>query len=389
VKNMAGSIIRRGKSSFRLCVSSGFDSDGNRIRHIKTIRTNSRKEAEIELARFIAEVEDPQYVRPSKMKFREFTNKWLAEYAMPNLSERTIWGYQKHLEIRLIPYFGNMVMEQITPFVIQKFYNSLRRDNERKDGKTGKLSEMTIRQIHLFLSSLFEKAVKWQFISVNPIKRVDAPKVKKQNYSVYDTPQLDIAFEIIDKEALKYKLIFTLAAICGLRRGEVLGLRWSDVELTKRKLNINQVSQYIKDKGIIFKKPKTHNSQRILSIPEPLIGLFEEYRIEQDCLKKQVGSLWQNSELLFTQWDGTPMFPDSISKWFYRLVKKNKLPHLCFHGLRHTSASIMVSKGIDIKTVSGILGHADIQTTLNIYAHVLETKKIEAADKMADLIKLS
>jgi len=386
---MAGSITKRGKNSYRLIVSTGFDAGGSRIMHRKTIRANSRKEAELELAKFISEVENPQFIKPSKMTFKDFSDKWFAEYAVPTLSERTVQGYCKHLKNRLIPYFGNMVIESITPFVIHQYYNRLRRDDGRRDGKPGRLSEMTIKQIHLFLSSLFERAVKWGFIHDNPLKRVEAPKVKRNKNSAYDARQLEDIFKVIDGEQLKYKLIFTLAVTCGLRRGEILGLRWSDIELMNHKLHVRQASQPIIGKGVIFKEPKTFSSLRTVSIPEPIIGLLEQYRVEQDGHREKVGSLWHASDLLFTQWDGTPMYPDSVSRWFGRLIQAHNLPHIRFHDLRHTAASMMISKGIDIKTVSGILGHADIKTTLNIYAHVFDFKKVEAAEKMADLIKLS
>ncbi len=385
---MPGNITRRGKNSYRLSVSTGFDSGGNRILHRKTIRAASMKEAELELAKFVSEVENPQYVKPSKMTFKEFSGKWLTEYAVPTLSERTVQDYRKHLGNRLIPFFGNMVLESITPFIIHQYYNRLR-NNGRRDGKQTKLSEMTIKQIHLFLSSLFERAVKWGFIHDNPLKRVEAPKVKRNKNNAYDARQLEDIFKVIDGEQLKYKLIFTLAVTCGLRRGEILGLRWSDIEPASRRLHIRQASQPIIGKGVIFKEPKTFNSLRTVSIPEPIIGLLEQYRTEQDEHREKVGSLWQTSDLLFTQWDGTPMYPDSVSRWFGRLIKAHNLPHIRFHDLRHTAASMMISKGVDVKTVSGILGHADIKTTLNIYAHVFDYKKAEAAEKMAELIKLS
>lgn len=278
---MTGNITRRGENSYRLRVSNGFDVDGKRRTHIKTIRATSKKEAELELAKFIAEVENPQYIKPSKMTFSEFADKWLAEHALTTLSERTIIGYKKHLQNRLIPYFGTMVLESITPFIIHQYYNRLRRDDGRRDGKGGRLSEMTIKQIHLFLSSLFERAVKWGFIHDNPLKRVEAPKVKRNKNNAYDARQLEDIFKVIDGEQLKYKLIFTLAVTCGLRRGEILGLRWSDIEIENRKLHVRQASQPITGKGVIFKEPKTFSSLRTVSIPEPIIGLMEQYRTEQ------------------------------------------------------------------------------------------------------------
>jgi integrase len=181
-------------------------------------------------------------------------------------------------------------------------------------------------------------------------------------------------------------VVLHIAFLCGLRLGEILGLEWRDIDFRKRTLSVCRASQYVTGTGIITKRPKTEGSTRTIAIPKTLVELLEKYKLERNEEVEKLGSLWNGTARLFTQWDGKPMHPSAITHWFQRFLKRTGVPVLNFHTLRHSSATMMIVQGIHPKTISNRLGHANISTTMDIYGHALESPDREAADKLADIL---
>ena len=392
---MAGSIEKRGKNSYRLTVSEGFDLNGRPMIHRKTIH-GTKKEAEVELAKFITEVQNGLVIDGKSLKFSEFVEVWKRDYGSKELAPTTYKRYCRMLETRILPYFGHFYINKIRPTDIMKFYDLLEKDTQlvRKKGNNGSktkkpLSGKTILEHHRLLRAMLHRAVYWQLIVSNPAERVQPPRAKKTKRRSYDDEQTKILLENLEKltvEDTKYKVAIILTIFTGVRLGELMGLEWQDVDFRNGIISINRSSQYLSDMGVFTKVPKTESSIREIAIPEFIISLLEEYKLWYEEQKSLYGELWTNSDRLFVQADGKPMHPSSISKWFVKYVGTIGLPVINFHGLRHTNASLLVAQNIDIAVISARLGHAQISTTLDFYVHPLLSHNRKAGYALENLL---
>ncbi len=392
---MAGSIEKRGKNSYRLTVSEGFDLNGKPMIHRKTIH-GTKKEAEVELAKFVTEVQNGLVIDGKSLKFSEFVDVWKRDYGLKELAPTTYKRYCRMLETRILPYFGHFYINKIRPTDIMKFYDLLEKDTQlvRKKGNNGlktkkPLSGKTILEHHRLLRAMLHRAVYWQLIVSNPAERVQPPRAKKPKRRSYDDEQAKILLENLEKltvEDTKYKVAIILTIFTGVRLGELMGLEWQDVDFRNGIISINRSSQYLSDMGVFTKVPKTESSIREIAIPEFIISLLEEYKLWYEDQKSLYGELWTNSDRLFVQADGKPMHPSSISKWFVKYVSTIGLPVINFHGLRHTNASLLVAQNVDIAVVSARLGHAQISTTLDFYVHPLLSHNRKAGYALENLL---
>jgi integrase len=351
----------------------------------KNVEAPSKREAEKLLDLFAAEVLRGQYVEPSKLTLKQFVERWLRDYVEAELAPKTVHRY-KEILARVLQAMGHLKMEQIKPMHLVEFYNNLREEGIRKDGKTGKLSDSTVLYHHRVINSLFNDAVKWEVIPSNPASKVDPPKVKTKQAPCYDEEQTAALLAALDKEPLKYKVMVILALATGLRRGEIMGLEWPDVDFEANTLTVRRASQYLPEKGTFSKDPKNETSNRVIAVPESVMALLKQYKAHQNEERLKVGDLWQGSNRLFTSWDGRPMHPDTISSWFPKFLARHNLPRIKFHALRHTSATLLIAEGIPLKNVSTRLGHADTRTTDKIYAHALVSVDRKAAQVMDNIL---
>ncbi len=392
---MAGSIEKRGKNSYRLTVSEGFDLNGKPMIHRKTVH-GTKKDAEVELAKFVTEVQNGLVIDGKSLKFSEFTEIWKRDYGSKELAPSTYKRYCRMLETRLLPYFGHFYINKIKPTDIMKFYDLLEKDTQlvRKKGNNGSktkkpLSGKTILEHHRLLRAMLHKAVYWQLIVANPAERVQPPKARKPKRRSYDDEQTKVLLENLEQlssEDTKYKVAIILTVFTGVRLGELMGLEWQDVDFKNGIISINRSSQYLADMGVFTKVPKTESSIREIAIPEFIISLLEEYKLWYEEQKSVYGELWTNSDRLFVQADGKPMHPSTISKWFVKYVGQIGLPVINFHGLRHTNASLLVAQNIDIAVISARLGHAQISTTLDFYVHPLLSHNRKAGYALENLL---
>ena len=171
-----------------------------------------------------------------------------------------------------------------------------------------------------------------------------------------------------------------------MRRGEVLGLEWSDIDFNNGFVHITKASQYTSEKGIFIKNPKTQSSIREVGIPDIVINMLKKYRTWYEAEKEKCGNLWINSNRLFVTWNGSPMHPDTVTDWFRSFIEKNNLPKITFHGLRHTNATLLISKNVDVAVVASRLGHAQITTTLNFYVHPVQSHNKEAGKVLEKML---
>ena len=392
---MAGSIEKRGKNSYRLSCLAGYNLQGKPIKKTKTVH-GTKKEAEIELAKFVADVQNGMVIEGKSLKFSEFTEIWKRDYGSKELAPSTYKRYCRMLETRLLPYFGHFYVNKIKPTDIMQFYDLLSKDTQlvrKKDNDGNKtlkpLSGKTILEHHRLLRAMLHKAVYWQVIVSNPAERVQPPKAKKPKRKYYDDDQckkLLENLEQLDEEQIKYKTAIILTVFTGVRLGELMGLEWNDIDFRNGIVSINRSSQYLADTGVFTKVPKTESSIREVAIPDFVISLLEEYKLWYEEQKSLYGELWIDSNRLFVQADGKPMHPSTISKWFVKYVDQIGLPVINFHGLRHTNATLLIAQNIDVAVVAARLGHAQITTTFNFYVHPIIAHNKKAGFALENLL---
>ena len=392
---MAGSIEKRGKDSYRLSCLAGYNLQGKPIKKTKTVH-GTKKEAEIELAKFVADVQNGMVTEGKSLKFSEFTEIWKRDYGSKELAPSTYKRYSRMLETRLLPYFGHFYVNKIKPTDIMQFYDLLSKDTQlvrKKDNDGNKtlkpLSGKTILEHHRLLRAMLHKAVYWQVIVSNPAERVQPPKAKKPKRKYYDDDQCKILLENLeqlDEEQIKYKTAIILTVFTGVRLGELMGLEWNDIDFRNGIVSINRSSQYLADTGVFTKVPKTESSIREVAIPDFVISLLEEYKLWYDEQKSLYGELWIDSNRLFVQADGKPMHPSTISKWFVKFIGQIGLPVINFHGLRHTNATLLIAQNIDVAVVAARLGHAQITTTFNFYVHPIIAHNKKAGFALENLL---
>lgn len=393
---MTGSIEKRGKNSYRLVVFKGYDLDGKAIRHQKTVHCKNKSEAQTELAKFLTQVESGLVVDGSVPTFAQFVEIWTRDYALKELAPSTYYRYKRMLETRITPYFGHYKLDKIKPTDIMRFYDLLQQDTQlvRKKNNNGKktrkpLSPKTILEHHRLLSSMLHKAVYWQLIISNPAERVQPPKASKPTRPHYDEEQTKILVDNLQKltgNDIKYRVAILLDIFTGARLGELVGLEWNDIDLKNGIININKSSQYLSQKGVFTKAPKTESSIRDVAIPDFIVSLLEEYKLWYEEQKSICGDFWYESDRLFVQDNGKPIHPSTISKWFEKFVKQIGLPVINFHGLRHTNATLLIAQQVDVATVSARLGHAQITTTYNFYVHPLKSHNKMAGNVLENLL---
>lgn len=392
---MAGSIEKRGTDTYRLVYFCGKNLDGSPARHTKTVHC-TKKEAKLELAKFVADVEKGNVIEGNSITFEEFTEIWKRDYGSKELAPSTYRRYLGMLESRILPYLGHFKLDKIKPTDIMKFYDMLDKDTQIRRVKCNNgyrtlkpLSQKTILEHHRLISAMLHRAVYWQLLFSNPCERVQPPKSKKPKRRYYDDEQCKVLLSNLNElsvDDIKYKTAITLTLFTGVRLGELMGLEWSDIDFTNGIVSINKSSQYLADKGVFTKTPKTESSIRDVAIPDFVVSLLEEYRLWYEMQKSIYGELWTNSDRLFVQSDGKPMHPSTISKWFVKFVKEIGLPVINFHGLRHTNATLLISQNIDVAVVAARLGHAQITTTFNFYVHPIISHNKSAGNVLQNLL---
>ncbi|GBG56056.1 site-specific integrase [Sporomusaceae bacterium FL31] len=318
------------------------------------------------------------FVTPKVVLFKDYLREWLDTYAKINLRQSTYIGYNRIINFHLIPHLGQIDLKDISPIQIDKLYAFLLQKG-RRDGKGG-LSAKTVQYTHRVLNEALEHAVKRQLIYHNPVKRItNIPRPKKFQSNIY-TPEeiLDLLERVKDTV---FEVPVALAAICGLRRGECLALKVKDIDFINQEIYINKQLLSIEGEAIIS-EPKSEDSTRIVVVPQEVLDIISRHIAKNEQNKNMLQHEYDNQEFIICQADGKCVQPNVFSKNFSRFIERNKLKRIRFHDLRHSSASLMLKSGVDLKVSSQILGHSSIAITADLYTHVLKESKKEAAERV-------
>lgn len=245
------------------------------------------------------------------------------------------------------------------------------------------LSGKTVSGYHRMISAVLKQAVKEGLIPFNVAANADPPKIEKKDVKSFQTADLPLILKALESEPLKWKTIVHMLLITGARRGEVIGLKWSAVDFKNNRIHICNNVLYTPDRGVYQDTPKTESSIRWIALPQKTMDLLTIWKAAQEADAKKKGPFYNNPEgLLFTQENGSPMCPDSVTTYLRRFSEKNNLPHINPHKFRHTMASMLIYEHVDPVSVSKRLGHSQVSTTTDIYAHVIE----EADQQNADIL---
>jgi integrase len=349
--------------------------------------TPKQIEKELERQKILFEEQVKTGILPDKnIRFCDFAKRWMDEYAKINLAIKTYARYEIFLD-RINQAIGHIKLKDLKPLHLNQFYRNLEEDGVNKRTK-GKLAPKTVRDHHMVISTILATAVKWQLLDQNVAKNADPPGVPHKEISYLNETETRDMILALEKEPIHYRTMIILLIHTGLRRGELCGLEWKDFDLDEKRMRIVRSSQYIGNKTIVPKEPKTKSGIRELSIGATVCQMLREYRFWQTQERFKVGDQWNDTDRLFTQWNGLPIHPDTVTDWFKKFILKNKFPYVTLHSLRHTNATLMLAEGVDIATLSKRLGHANTATSLNIYAHALRSKDTEAADKLENALNI-
>ncbi len=303
----------------------------------------------------------------SNTPFKEYAMHVLSIKEFQGMKHRTLSGYKNILNI-LCPYIGDIPIEDITPPMLTSLYYEF--------SKEGKICAKTIYNRKVFISTVLSQAVKDRILDYNAASLSTSPKLKKPVGNSFTLPEVTELKKEIRKEKPKWQMIFYIFLSTGIRRGELVGLKWTDIDSSNSSLRICRSVLYTPERGVYVDTPKTDSAYRTIAIPDKLVSCIEMYK-EWAKENEPCGI----GEYIFTQKDGiTPMHPDSISSFFYRFKKRNKLFDVNPHAFRHTMASVLISEGINIVSVSKRLGHSKVSTTLDIYSHVIVNIDKESSD---------
>lgn len=370
---MAASYSKIG-SKFRITFEYDRDADGNRVRTYKTVATEP--EAKRLVTEFNYNQQKNLLVGPNSFNMKEFLEHWMEHSVKYNCEESTIYGYENIINKHVIPYLGAIELQKLQSIHLQKYYKHL------MDEK--KLSSNTVRKHHANIRKALDYALKNQFVSRNVADAVELPKKKEYIGTAYNQAQLREMLSKVTNTPIE--LPVHLAAYLGLRREEIVGLRWDNVDLENRILYVSEVRLHVGKEDIV-KAPKTSKSRRSLSIPDVLHVMLIKHKQRQEELKEMLGPEYINSGYVYVHDNGKPYRVNSITEQFGRFLDKNKLPKIRLHDLRHTFASLLNDAGVNLKSISEALSHSDIGTTSKIYTHLFDKTHKDTIGVISDLLK--
>jgi len=392
-------IDKDGKPVWILTVANGRDAAGKRARARREFH-GSDKEAQKAYDRFKVEVAEAGI--GSNMTLAAWVAVWDREHIARNVAPKTAVNYRILLKNRIIPNLGSVRLNALAPRKIKDFYASLNEEGARMDRRGKTLSGATQAKVHRILSALLQEAVYREIIPRNPVADVRPPRERRPELRYLEESDILIMMQELSKESLRFRLIVLLALTTGMRRGEIMGLEWKHIDWTAHSITIAQSAFITSGNGQRLKAPKTAQSIRLVSMPADVEDTLRAWQRQQTDEREKAGSLYRVSDFIFTTWEGHWVSVDQITKeWRRFLSRVNKrakdeaekqgrkaaeLPIIPFHGLRHTAASLFIAGGLDVRSVSGVLGHAQASTTLNIYSHMLQSAPQNAATMMQTML---
>jgi integrase len=375
---MRGHIRRRG-SKWAVVVDVGRDDSGRRRQKWHS-GFATRREAEAALTEIKSRLATGTYVTPSRQTMNDFLAVWL-DSIRASVRPTTWRSYSGTMNQYAMPKLGGIPIQRLSPAHLNSLYADLLAGG-RRNGNGG-LSPRTVRYVHTIIRRACSDAVRWNLLARNPADAATPPKPRTPEMHVWSLEQAQLFLRFIEGDPLD--LLWTLALTTGMRRGELLGLKWSDVDIHARRISVRRSIAYI-DGAIVESEPKTKRGRRSVSIDSRSLAAIKQHRVKVLEQALLVGLKQDEDDFVFASPMGQPIHPDTITKRFQKVILAARLPRIRFHDLRHTHATIALTAGIHPKVVSERLGHASVVITLDTYSHAVPALEEEAAERVAALL---
>lgn len=364
-----GSITQRG-DKYRVCFDYGIDREGRRIRKYRTFDT--KRDATRAFNEHKVKMDKGTQIMPSEYTFAQWLDYWYKDIILPQIEETTAYGYRGMIENYLKPQLGEIRLQKLTARDIQQYYTWLMDEKE--------LSPNTVIKHHNLLTNTLNAAERQEYITKNPMRAVSPPKKRQREAKFYTPEQLGI---LLDKAVgTRLELPVFICAYLGLRRGELCGLRWSDVDLEHKTITIENTRTQAGKKEI-EKGTKTASSTRTLYLPDTLCDMLKAAREHQQACRAEYKNAYDDNDYVVVMEDGRPFRPNYLSELFGKFLADNDLPKIVLHELRHTFASLSNQAGIPAYNIGKALGHSTPATTQKIYTHLLDQTHTQAVEGVA------
>lgn len=369
---MKGSITKRVGASGRVtwtCVIDLPPDPVTKKRRQRRLSAPTRKALEALQAKTLHELQTGAYVEPSTVTLAAYLARWL-EAAEPTIRPSTYDLYRRIIARHLTPGIGALPLGALTPLHIQQHYAE----------KLTTLKPATVRQQHAILHRALDQAIKWRLLVRNPTEAVDPPRVRASELTTWTAPQARAFLDGTADDALA--ALWRLALTTGMRQGELLALRWQDVDLDRGNLAVRRTLTRDRAGRWAVGDPKSAAGRRSLALPPACVAALKRHKAQQTERRLQWGAAWQDGGLIFDRGGGGMLTPSTLKYSYRRLLTRLDLPVIRFHDLRHTAATLMLAEGIHPKIVAERLGHSAISMTLDRYSHVSMDMQREAADRL-------
>ena len=368
---MRGHITQRNinKGTYSIKISLGKDMQTGKYKYQWFTVKGSKKDAEKRLSELLHQLDTGTYMQPDRTTVAEYLIRWLNEYVYPNLSPRTTEGYEHIIKRYIIPKLGNFTLVHLKPEHLQSFYS-----DEIKAG----LSNQTVRHHHMVIHKALDNAVVYGLVLRNIADAVKPPRVQHPEMQTWNEDEV-VQFLEAAKSTPYYEL-FYLAIFTGMRRSEILALRWRDIDLILGQIYVNRSLHVLKGSKTVFRQPKTATGRRSIALPPSALLMLTKYHKKKEVEALLLSVPLSDNDLVFSIL-GKHLLPNTITHAWGKLVKKTSLKAMRLHDARHTHASLMLKQGIHPKIVQERLGHSSIQITLDTYSHVAPGLQEAAADR--------
>jgi integrase len=368
-----------GSWTYRLDLGPGLDARGTwrQRRQIRRSGFRTKTEAEAALARALVELEDGSRTDDRRTSVSGYLDEWLAARKV-DLRPTTWRSYEGHVRLYLRPYLGHLRLGELRTAHVESAYATIRQLKASRP-----LKPVTLRRVHATLLSALNEAVRRRLIAHNPAVHARLERTERPKPRVWDADTVGAFLSAVHADRL-YAL-FHLAVLRGLRRGELCGLRWVDVDLDAGVLHVRQQIVQL-GYAVALGSPKTRSGTRSVALDVGTMGALRDHRRRQRDEQGVAASAWVDSGLVFTREDGTALHPEYVTRHFARLVRRADLPMIRLHDLRHTAATLALAAGVEMVVVSRQLGHSSLSITADTYTHVLPVVAADAAERVAALV---
>ncbi len=381
---MKGHIRQRSKGSWTIVVDVGRDPEtGKRQQQWHTVK-GTKRNAQKMLNEILVAMDKGTYVKPNRLTLGEWLGQWLDSYVVMHTTPRTQESYHSIIHIHLLPSLGSIPLHQLRPQHIQSYY--ARALVSGRANQKGGLSARSVLYHHRILSEALSHAVRMGVVVRNAADLVDPPRPPRAKIATLIPEEVRKFLDAAQETS--YYVFFSTLLYTGLRRGELLALRWRNLDLAMGSLSVVETAFKLRDGEYVISQPKTPHSRRTVSLSLSLVTLIRVYRADHELLRIQLGDTLKDDDFVFMQPDGSPLSPNAVTLAFRRIIRKAGLNHIRVHDLRHTHATLMLKAGVHPKIVSERLGHAGVGITLDIYSHVLPGLQEAAAEKFDRILDL-